>query len=118
MFKQIRDIDQEKQPNSNVYIITAHENQLLYVSRSYAGHRIEQYTSTSIEHAIIYFTRQAAEMAIKTDFKFSRLSMKVSRVPINSDDKERLKLEDADLRNAKKLARRKREKQYEKQSED
>lgn len=107
MFIQIKDLDLDQKANANVFIIhTYGTDETLYVSRSYVGHKVNQYTSADKENAIVYFNRQAAESALTTEFKFTTLPWKIEMVPVNNVVKDDAKKKDAVKRRLKNERRR------------
>lgn len=110
MFIQLKDLDQEKQEKKvSVFILYTRSNLPLYISRSFADHDVNKYTSKKKASAIIYFNRQSAVAALKTDFAYTQLPLEILRIPINEDVKEEAKRSDTIRRLEKLEARRKRE---------
>lgn len=110
MFIQLKDLDQEKADKQvSVFILYTRDNVPLYISRSFADHEVTKYTSKKKSAAIIYFNRQSAIAALKTDFAYTNLHLDILRIPINTEIKEAAKRSDAIKRVAKLEARKQRE---------
>ena len=109
MFIQLQDVNKEGTLNDSIFILQTREAEPKFISRSFADHDVNKYTSKNEGHAIVYFNSQAATQALNTDFKFSNLLVEMRRIPINEYHKIKAKEADGVRRLAKIEARRKRE---------
>lgn len=111
MFIKLQDVITDENPKTaGLFILTANKDKnKIFISRSFADHKLTKYTSTNKEHALVYFNRQAAIEAINTHFKYTGLSLHIERIAVSENAKEHAKKADTIKKLAKNEDRRKRE---------